>query len=152
MFYKTNFANLSADIDEITMRIEAKYNDFVIGFIKANVNSEKNCIECDTVVDEQYRGMGVATSLLKEMLNKVFVGKYLDGMCEKFAKGTETQKIVLNIDMENFASRRVAEKMGFENYGASTHDSLEYVMTKQRYFSLLRSRKKQATQQENGKE
>ena len=131
--YTINHPNISADMDNIEITISAKQGKKTIGYIKGRVNSVLDCIECDTAVIPEERGKGIASELLKRMIDSVFKDKMLDGMCEMFAKGSEAYNILLNIDVENYASRRVAEKMGFTLVDAGGRDSVEYAITRAQY-------------------
>ena len=131
--YTINHLNISTDMDNIEITISAKQGKKTIGYIKGKVNSMRDCIECDTAVVPEERGKGIASELLKRMIDSVFKDKMLDSMCEMYAKGSEAHNILLNIDVENYASRRVAEKMGFTLVDDSGRDSVEYAITRAQY-------------------
>jgi len=137
---KTNYKIITNGVqienDAPFLLMEAVNDKQVLGYIRANINSFKNCLEFDTAVEPEHRGQGIATELLKAMLSSVFEQKAMDECCKKYGNGTETNKVVLNIDIDNSASRKVAERVKFKQTDSESRDSVEYSMTKQQYKAL----------------
>ena len=120
--------------------LEAVQNNKQIGYIQANINSNKNCIECTTAIEKEYRNRGIATKLLDNMLRDIFIYGQMDEACNLLGYGTETQRMILSIDIDNLASRRVAEKLGFTVIDSESRDSVEYELTKQAYIQSQEER------------
>lgn len=138
MNYTISSPSVFVDGNSITITLTAMYGKETIGYINGKVNSMLNCVECDTAVKEEYRGNGIAGKLLKSLLNSIFIDNVLDEFCSTYGQGSERSKVVLNIDIENYSSRRVAEKTGFSLVDSESRDSLEYEMTKDDYLKIYK--------------
>ncbi|MBR4270491.1 MAG: GNAT family N-acetyltransferase [Clostridia bacterium] len=123
----------SNDPDVIYIEAKNEGNEKV-GRVTGRIDNFEKKVDCEYDVAESYRGNGIAGTMLQAMLNEVFL--------ENLNTKDMINKAVLNIDMENFTSRRVAEKFGFLQTFSEGHDSVEYEMTKEQFLNVEKSNNK----------
>ncbi len=136
--YETPKGNIILEFDTenknsktITIKAKTSSNQ-TIGYTVGRLKEHN--VECEYSVDEDYRGNGIAGKMLQELLYEVFV------------VNPETKnvinKAVLNIDVENFSSRRVAEKQEFNFCYSENRDSVEYEISKEQFLKTRNANKK----------
>ncbi len=81
-------------------------------------------VSASGVVDEDYRQKGIGTIMLKSAIKLVFFDK---------AFGQDVNKFVLDIDADNFASRRSAQNAGFVDCEMSGYNVATYTIGRQEY-------------------
>ena len=103
-YYKTSACYLIKSLDEPVGKIDVSVN---------NVNGG-NEVEVEYFSDPLYRGRGNISVALPEVLNDIFVNNAFDGFMIKPGVISSIDTVILAINENNLASRKVAMNCGFK--------------------------------------
>lgn len=93
----------------------------VVGKIPTTTTNSST-ISMDYWLKEDARGQGIGTIMLNEVVDQIFVEQDVDDLCFRNPNQTEIEStkittITLDINEDNYASQRIAEKNGFAHTG-----------------------------------
>ena len=85
----------------------------VVGRIPVTLNQTNDSVSMDYWIKPEFQGLGIGRVTLSEIVKDVFESAVFDGLPFKSDQVTMVDKIKLEINDDNYASKKIAEHNGF---------------------------------------